>query len=120
MLTFFCPGCWTEIQGSDFVCPACGFNLSDYARLPYEEKLILALSHALRENRMMAIRLLGDLRSKRAVDAFEAILKTEEDFYIVRELVRSLRKIGSARSGRILEGLRNHPSRLVQGVATET
>ena len=101
-------------------CPHCGSDLSGYERLSYEEKLILSLRHRVRENRMMAIQLLGDLRSKRAVDAFEAILKTEEDFYIVRELVRSLRKIGSARSGRILEGLRNHPSRLVRGVATET
>lgn len=118
-MVFFCPGCWAEIQESDVVCPACGFTLSDYARLPYDEKLILTLSHALRENRMMAIRLLGDLGSDRAVAAFEAMLETEEDFYIVREIIWSLQKIGTARRREIIQRLRYHPSSLVRQLVEE-
>jgi HEAT repeat protein len=119
-MVFFCPGCWAETQESDVVCATCGFNLTNYARLPYEEKLILALNHPIRESCMMAIRLLGDLKSNRAVATFEAMLETEEDFYLVREIVWSLQKIGTARSREIIQRLRYHPSGLVRRVVEES
>lgn len=119
MLTFFCPGCWTEIREADVICPSCGHNLSDYVRLPYEEKLILALSHPLKENRMMAICLLGDLKSRGAVAAFESLIKTETDFYVLREVARSLTKIGDGEGWRIVRQLREHPSDLVRMVAED-
>ena len=100
-------------------CTCCGFPLSEYAGLSYEEKLILAVTHPLRENSMMAIRLLGDLKSDRAVAIFETMLETEEDFYRVREIVWSLEKIGTARSREIIQRLRYHPSGLVRQMAGE-
>jgi len=115
--TFFCPQCWTEIPESALECPHCGYDLSSYERLSYEEKLILSLRHPLRENRMMAIRLLGDLQSERAVAALESMLKSEEDFYVLRETIHALAGIGNAESMRIIRGLRKHPSRLVRTVA---
>lgn len=115
--TFFCPQCWTEIPESARECPHCGYDLSIYERLSYEEKLILSLRHPLRENRMMAIRLLGDLKSEKAVAALECILESEQDFYVLRESIHALAGIGSAESMRIIRGLRNHPSRLVRIVA---
>jgi HEAT repeat protein len=116
---FFCPQCWKEIPESALECPHCCYDLSGYERLSYEEKLVLALRHPLRENRMMAIRLLGELESQTALALFESILKTEEDFYVVREVIYSLTKIGSERSKRIVQALRGHPSRLVRIVAEE-
>ena len=104
---------------SGLSCTYCDFSLSEYAHLPYEEKLILALKHPIRESCMMAIRVLGDLMSDRAVAAFEAMLETEEDFYRVREIVWSLQKIGTARSREIIQRLRDHPSGLVRQVVEE-
>lgn len=119
MTIFFCPQCWKEIPESALHCPHCRYDLSSYERLSYEEKLILALRHPLRENRMMAIRLLGELRSHTALALFESILKTEEDFYVVREVIYSLTKIGNESSKRIIQALRGHPSSLVRIVAEE-
>lgn len=112
--TFFCPQCWTEISESAGGCPHCGYDLSSYERLSYEEKLILSLKHPIRENRMMAIQLLGNLKSEKAVVALECMLESEEDFYVLRETIHALAGIGGAESMRIIRGLRNHPSRLVR------
>lgn len=117
MLTLFCPKCWREVQEPEVNCGGCDFPLSEYTGLSYEEKLLLALKHPLQEHRMIAIRLLGDLRSDRAVPVFESMLGADEDFYTVRAVLRSLRKIGSPASVEIISRLRHHPSRLVRRVA---
>jgi hypothetical protein len=117
--TFFCPECWKELPESVLECPHCRYDLSSYERLAYEEKLVLALRHPLRENRMMAIQLLGELKSQAALALFESMLKTEEDFYVVREVIYSLTKIGTERSKQIVQALLGHPSRLVRIVAEE-
>lgn len=67
----------------------------------------------------MAVRLLGDLRSMRAVGCFQRMLAVETDFYLVREVVRSLRRIGTAEAAAIVMGLRGHPSHLVRKMARE-
>jgi HEAT repeat protein len=119
--TFFCPQCWEKIPGSVLECPHCRYDLSGYERLSYEEKLVLALRHPLRENRLMAIRLLGELKSQMALALFESMLKTEEDFFVVREVIYSLTKIGNEneRNRQIIQALRDHPSRLVRILAEE-
>jgi hypothetical protein len=115
--TFFCPECWEEIPESALECPHCRYDLSSYGRLSYEEKLILALRHPLPENQLMAVRLLGDLRSTRAVEYFQEMLAADANFYLVREIVRSLRRIGTGEAEAIIMGLRGHPSRLVRKMA---
>jgi hypothetical protein len=117
--TFFCPQCWKEIPESALECPHCCYDLSGYERLSYEEKLILALRHPLPENQLMAVRLLGDLRSVRAVDCFQKMLAIETEFYLVREVVRSLRRIGTAEAAAAVMGLRGHPSHLVRKMVRE-
>jgi len=87
--------------------------------LPYEEKLILALKHPIRENRMLAIQLLGELRSKKAISVFTAMLHDETDFYIIREVVRSLRKIGGKDSEQLLSTLSEHSSSMVRKLLVE-
>jgi hypothetical protein len=117
MATYFCPNCWREVQETLVVCPHCAYDLSVYQCLPYEEKLILALRHPLPENQLMAVRLLGDLRSTRAVSFFQEMLAGDTDFYLVREIVRSLRRIGTGEAAAIIVRLRAHPSRLVRKMA---
>lgn len=77
---FFCPNCWNEIAEGNSICPYCGFDLSSYDTLSYEQKLILSAKHPIRENRMIAIQLLGKLRSQAAPPVFESILASERDF----------------------------------------
>jgi hypothetical protein len=77
-LTYFCPNCWA-VAGTDAPeCPRCGFRISEFATVPYESKPILALKHPIRENRMVAIQILGELKSQAAIAPFESILREED------------------------------------------
>jgi HEAT repeat protein len=114
MVHYFCPNCWKEIESQEVKCPHCGYDLSTYMSLTQEQKLIFALRHPIRENRMIAIQLLGDLKSPPAIAFFAPLLETEEDFYVLREIVRSLVKIGSREGKELIRKLENHPSKLVR------
>lgn len=111
---FFCPGCWKEIAERDERCPHCGYALGEYQGLSYEQKLIRALDHPIRENRMMAVRILGDLKSQAAVPALGALLDRESDYYVIRETVGALHKIGTSEAIRLIEGLQAHRSEMVR------
>lgn len=111
---FFCPGCWMEIGEKVDRCPHCGYALEDFQGLSYENKLLLALHHPVRENRMMAIRILGDLASRVAVPALGDLLPGERDYYVIREIIRSLFKIGGPEAIPRIEGLQGHPSEMVR------
>ncbi len=119
MLAYYCPNCWNEIEAGDTQCPYCLYSLDDYERLTYEEKLMLALEHPIRESRMMAIRLLGELRSRLAVPAFGAILQQEEDFYVIREIAQALARIGTEESRDLLRSLKHHRSALIRKLASD-
>ena len=116
---FFCPNCWKEIAGRATVCPNCESDIFEYTNLSYEEKLISALRHPIREYRMMAIRFLGELQCKAALPAFAAILETEEDFYVIVVIILALDKIGSEESRNMIRRLKTHKSRLVRKTATQ-
>jgi HEAT repeat protein len=95
-------------------CLRCGYDLSTYEKLSYEEKLILALKHPIRENRMMAVQVLGKLHSRTAIPLFTSLLQTEEDFYMIREIVHALVRIGNVQSTDIIQKLKDHPLALVR------
>lgn len=116
---FFCPNCWKEIEAQSPRCAHCGYVVSQYDLRSLEEKLFYALKHPVRENRMMAIQLLGEIESKSAVAAFASILESESDFYVIREIINSLKKIASAESLDLIRKQHNHPSRLVRKLARE-
>jgi len=113
-LSFFCPGCWMEIGEKADRCLHCGYALKDYQGLSYEKKLLMALHHPVREIRMMAIRILGDLASRAAVCALGDLLECEKDYYVIREIIRSLLKIGGTESIQRIERLQGHASEMVR------
>jgi len=80
----------------------------------YEEKLIKALTHPVREQRMIAIETLGNIRYLPAVPKFELIVRNEDDAYVVREVIRALMKIGTLECMQIIASLTNHPSVVVR------
>jgi HEAT repeat protein len=98
-------------------CAVCGYDTAEYGRLPYEEKLLLALSHPIRDNRRMAVQLLGELKSKAALPRFKAMLNTEDDFYLLREVLTALSKVGSSEGRAVLCEATKHESRIVRDFA---
>ena len=119
MAAYFCPACWKEIDERTTVCPHCKYDISEYDNLSYERKLICALRHPIRENRMMAIQSLGEMHSHMAFPYFTAILETEEDFFVIREILYSLEKIGNTESKNIIRCLRTHKSKMVRKIAKQ-
>ncbi len=115
----YCPSCWSEINPGDDSCPRCSYGMRDFDNLSYEMKLLRALDHPIRETRMMAIQLLGELRSALALPAFNSILRSEKDIYVIREIARSLARIGNDQSLALLETLKSHGSSLVGKLAEE-
>lgn len=73
-MTHFCPNCWKTVDADIDECPSCGFRLADYDGASYERKLLLALKHPVRENRLLAVQVLGRIRSRPAVTAFRQML----------------------------------------------
>jgi hypothetical protein len=119
MPAYYCPRCWNEINPGDDDCSRCSYRMRDYDDLCYERKLLHALDHPIRETRMMAIQLLGELRSTPALPAFNSILRTDKDIYVIREIARTLARIGNDESLDLLETLRSHGSSLVWKLAEE-
>lgn len=115
-MTHFCPECWSQLKPDEIVCPYCKFDLAGYSGRPYEE-LIRALRHPIPENRAMAIQLLGELRSERALGALESILRGDSDFYVLREVLHALAKMDSLQIRATLLSATHHPSKLVSRLA---
>lgn len=113
----FCPNCWKEITKEANACPHCGYVIAEYESLSYEKKLINALHHPVRENRMMAIQVLGELHSRDALPIFASILETEEDYYVIRQIMLALEKIGGTESKKMLLHLQTHKSKLIRSAA---
>ena len=119
MTAYFCPGCWHQSREEHTACPACGYLLSRYNTLSYDEKLTLALRHPIREHRMIAIHLLGRRKYAPAVSVFTELLKSEQDYYVIREMADAARKIASTESAGFLAALAKHPSRIVRELIRE-
>lgn len=94
-MTFYCPYCWHEIPESVIECPHCQRDLTSFSQLDYESKLLLALSHTVPENRRTAIELIGERHVARALPRFCELLNTEQDVYVLIDIVKALEKIGT-------------------------
>lgn len=116
-MIYFCPNCWENVEKGATHCPHCGYELAEYDRLSYEEKLLLALGHPVRENRMIAIVALGRLRSGKAVPLLRRVALATDDFHEAEAVVQALTLIGGAESEAALRALTRHPSRLVRELA---
>lgn len=119
MATFYCPNCWRWSPTVQERCPACGYALAEYQALSYDERLVRAVRHPVRENRMIAIEILGKRRYAPAVAVFADLLATERDYYTIREVARALRRIDSPESRMVLDRLRCHSSALVRALLEE-
>lgn len=117
MVHFFCPGCWIEVKEDARRCEDCGFDLSAYQGRSFEDKLLLALRGPVRETQGMAVYLLGRLGSEKALAAFEEILASSSDPYLVRQVIEALAHMPRPQSGKLLGRALHHPSVLVSEAA---
>ncbi len=113
MVRFFCPGCWKEVDENCKICPYCGYDLSSFTSLPFEEKLLISLNHPVKEIRRRIIYFIGKKGIEKALPYFEKILEEEKDPVILFEVVDALRRFNSPQALKILEKARKHRFRIV-------
>ena len=89
-ITSYCPNCWKEVGERDEICAVCGGRLITHNSLSYEDKLLLALHHPLRQKRAVAVRILGRLRSEKALALFEKQLIESDDVFDLCEAMTAL------------------------------
>ncbi len=117
MLTFFCPHCWQRVPETADQCPHCGFDLRQTAQLSYDEQLVLALRHSVTEYRVTAAHILGQHGAVIALPEFQRIIETENDYYLLSEILRALLNIRDPRSVELMRQAAYHRSRLVAQLA---
>lgn len=117
MFKHFCPNCWREVAAQSASCSHCGYHLTRYNELPEGTKLILCLSHPLKEMRLLAIKALGDIRYENAIPVFGEIIDEGNDLNLIEEIFRSLLKINTPLSRVKLEALTGHHSEVIRRLA---
>ncbi|GAP22321.1 hypothetical protein LTAR_02552 [Leptolinea tardivitalis] len=119
MLTYYCPNCWKRIPDGQKTCPFCGFVLEEFKLQTYEKKLILALHHPLPERRNIAAQILGNINSTRALEEFEAILKSgETNYFFLKVVLLAIAKIDSPKRIELLKIATTNQNTMIQELAT--
>ncbi|MGC9168073.1 MAG: HEAT repeat domain-containing protein [Desulfurella sp.] len=89
-MKWFCPNCWQEIEKETNKCPHCNYDLTEFEKISYEDKLILALKNPIRDHRMFSIYMLGQILSPKAVKPLYELACSSSDtielFYIAKTL----------------------------------
>jgi HEAT repeat protein len=96
-MVYFCPSCWRVVAQGD-VCSTCGADLQRFRGETYEEKLIRSLSHPEPTVPVRAATILGDLRSKPAIEPLIVLTISNPDPYIQEAAVIALGRIGDERA----------------------
>lgn len=113
MIYYFCPFCWEELKDNLIICPNCNSDLRKFSSMPFEEKLIYALKHPVREIRKTAIFIIGLKKMRSAIKELEKILIYEEDSIMIIEILNSLKNIGTEEAMEIIERFKFHSSSLI-------
>ena len=100
------------------MCPECGVDLKELAQEGYEEKLIRALRHPEPAAPIRVAAILGELRSRAAVEPLIEMALSSTDPYIQEAAVTALGTIGDARALPCLSQL-SHEGALRVRIAAE-
>lgn len=102
------------------VCPSCGYDLSDFHDIPFEEKLLGSLNHAVPERRIIAAQVLGNMHSVKALAEFKKIIESEEvNYFFIRAVLLATAKIDHPDRIAILKKASQKPSSLVSKLAND-
>lgn len=120
MLTYFCPKCWMKVNQAEKVCPGCGYDLSSFHDIPFEEKLIRSLNHTVPERRIVAAQVLGNMHSVKALAEFNKIVESEDvNYYFLRAVLLATAKIDHPDRIVILKKATQKPSSLIAKLAND-
>ena len=110
-MIFYCPACWKEIREDDKKCQRCGSDLTVLDQKSFDEKLIQALGHPVRETARMAVWILGERKTVEAVAPLIRLFDETENPFLQREILDTLDKIGTEDAlNFIMESLDHHVS----------
>lgn len=73
-----------------------------------------SLSHPVREQRMIAIETLGRIHHQPAIQKIEEIIRSDQDPFVIREVVRALYEMKTPECMSLLSSLYPHPSIIVR------
>lgn len=93
MVTYYCTSCWHESQHDISKCPNCGAVWAYWPEQIYAEKLVNSLTHPVRDYRLIAVQVLGNIRYAPAEPFLTSIIQTELDIEMVQAAAESIRKI---------------------------
>lgn len=128
---YFCPSCWKEVAPTKLVCPYCGIDIVRYeSSADFVDKLLSAINHFEAETRLRAISILGERKEIKAVPRLMDIVHQNEDPFLIEASLEALFKIGgkeysdifkealrnrfyivSEKARRLLDSIRQEPSR---------
>lgn len=94
-MIFFCPYCFREITEKDKTCTYCGKFILEYDKRDFEEKLINALKHPVRDTVERAVWILGKLKAYKAVNALIDLFNNTDNTFLKRQILESLYEIDS-------------------------
>lgn len=118
-MTFYCTACWKEIREDDRKCPHCGADVSEHDRKSFDEKLILALRHPVRETAGIAVWILGEREVAAAVTPLIGLFERTDNPYLQREILGALGKIGTRDAIDFITKSLGHPVGMVRRQAEE-
>ncbi len=78
---------------------------------------MIALRHPKAENRLLAVRYLGELGSRKALIEFERMLEEEKEYPVLCEVVRALTLIHDPHAHRLLQKTSGHSHYLISLLA---
>jgi len=90
MPTTFCWSCYTQNDRPTGPCRECGREIAAPEGTSFETKLIWALRHPLRERRMVAARVLGELHVAGAREPLRELATQVDDPYLAAAAVEAL------------------------------
>ncbi len=109
-----------QVSKTEKVCPGCGYDLSDFHDIPFEEKLLDSLNHAVPERRIIAAQALGNMHSVKALAEFKKIVESEEvNYFFLRAVLLATAKIDHPDRIVILKKASQKPSSLVSKLAND-
>jgi hypothetical protein len=120
LMQFYCPRCFAEVEETEAPCPRCGAAASEWtAAHSLQERLVHALSHPLREVRMMAIITLGNRGDPRsAAPLARCAFDHPTDLVQGLEILRSIAKLPRSKERtQALHRLSRHPAHAIRAEA---
>jgi HEAT repeat protein len=118
-MTFYCPACWKEIREDDRECPHCGADITEHDQKSFDEKLIQALGHPIRDTAGMAVRILGERKIVEAVVHLIRLFEMTDNPFLQREILDALNKIGTEDALNFIMASLDHHTSMVRRRAWE-